>query len=576
MAPDSINLILSLLTIFAAALIGAVVARRLRQPAILGYIAAGIIFGTIFPGILDRNFVGLVSDAGLTLLLFTLGIEFSFQRLKKATGILLWAVMAQVLVTIFIFLGLLLALGFTFLTSLFLASVISVSSTAILVKILSEKDEIETNPGELAAGWSVIQDLAVVPMMVILPAIAVTTIAKTNGFPVNLGLSLSVSILKAVVFLGAVIVLGRKLLPKFLDKVADFGSREILTITTVGIVFLGALSAYALGLSAALGAFLAGLLVSETSLNHAIFAEVRPLRDLFVVVFFVTLGLLLPINLLISKLPILIFLSLSVVFVKWFVVMGLGRFLGFHRKTAFLVGLTLVPISELGFVLAKTGVSQGAVSSGDYAFIVGLIFASIFVGSPLISNGQSVYYWFYRTLGRFWPKIFAEKVETVLGADLPVRDHIIICGYGRVGKYIGRALSMENIPFIVIDYNHSKVHSLRESGIKVIYGDPADKDVLAYAKVELAKALVIAIPDRHTQEMIIGNTHSLNRRIRIICRTHHEEDQKDLKALGVTTIIQPEFEAAVSIVNRILTDFGVTGEDIAGKVSRLKIEHGLG
>lgn len=576
MSAASVTFITSLLIIFASAFFGALTAKRLRQPVVLGYIAAGIIFGSIFPNILDRNFVGLVSDAGLTLLLFTLGIEFSFQRIKNIAGTLLWAVAAQILFTIFIFLGILMAFGISFLTALFLAAAISLSSTALIVKILSEKGELETNPGELATGWLIFQDLAVVPMMVILPAIATSILSKTNGVPGDLVTSLALSIFKTVVFLGVVVLLGRELLPKLLDKVADFGSREILIITTVGIVFLGAVSAYALGLSAALGAFLAGLLVSETSLNHAIFAEVRPLRDLFVVVFFVTLGLLLPVNLLIYKLPLIIFLTLCVVGVKWFVLTGLSRFLGFHRKTSFLVGIYLIPISEFGFVLAKTGLNLGAISTGDYVFSVGLIFASIFVGSPLITNGQAVYYWFYRTLGRFWPKIFAEKVDVISEEKISIRDHIIICGYGRVGKYVGRALSMENIPFIVIDYNHSTVHQLRESGVQVIYGDPADKDVLAYANVGLAKAMIIAIPDRHTQEMIIANTHSLNRRIKIICRTHHEEDQKDLKALGVTTVIQPEFEAALSIVERLLSDFGATIEEISGKISRLKIEHGLG
>ena len=575
MFPSSIVLITSFLTIIAAALIGGATARLLKQPMILGYIAGGLLFGTVASSLINREFVTLISDAGVTLLLFTLGIEFSFVRLRKVLGVISWAVIVQILLTLLIFLLLLLLFGLSFLPALFLAASASLSSTAIVVKLLSERGELETVPGELATGWLVLQDLAVVPMMVIVPAVASVVLHPGQTF-VNIITILSLSLLKAGIFLAVIIYLGRKGLPQLLNLVAAFGSQEIMIITVVGIVFLNAVLAYAVGLSAPLGAFIAGLLIAETSQNHAVFAEVRPLRDLFVVVFFVSLGLLLPVGYIVSLLPWLIFLTASIIFIKWFLVMGLSRFLGYHRKTAFILALSLTQISEFGFIIGKEGVRIGALSGSDNALLIALIFTTIFVTSPLVSQSQAIYYRFYQFLGRFWPKIFREKAEMLPQKSPEINNHIIICGYGRVGKYIGRALTMENIPFIVVDYNQATVRSLRDSGLKVIYGDPADRDILSCAGLSSARALVIAIPDRHTQELIIGNTHSLNRRIKIICRTHHEEDQKDLKALGVTTVIQPEFEAAVSIVNRILTDFGVTGEDIAGKVSRLKIEHGLG
>jgi len=257
--------------------------------------------------------------------------------------------------------------------------------------------------------------------------------------------------------------------------------------------------------------------------------------------------------------------------------MGLMRFLGHHRKTAFLVAVGLIPMSEFGFIIASLGLSLHAITASDYSLIVALTFLTILISAPLTGQGQGLYYWLQRTLGKHWPTLFHTKEEAaLLKEELPYRDHIVICGYGRVGKYIGRALEMAGIPFVVVDYNNATVKELKDKGIPVVYGDPADRDVLDFAQVDFAKAVIIAIPDRHTQELVIANAQTLNRHIKIICRTHHEEDQKDLKALGVDAVVQPEVEAAISSVERLVPSFGVTDEDIAGKISRLKIEHGAG
>ncbi|MFZ5844871.1 MAG: cation:proton antiporter, partial [Patescibacteria group bacterium] len=535
----------------------------------------GVIFGNLLPRFIDRSFLQLIADSGVALLLFTLGVEFSFHRLRRTLGAVVWAAVAQMLLTIFIFLLVLLVFDISFLAALFLSTAISLSSTAVVVKLLSERGELATLPGEVATAWLVIQDLAVVPLMVLLPTLTRIEVGSTGV--ISIVGTVFLGLVKAALLVLIVVLLGRFGIPRLLNRVAALGQREMFLLSTVGLVFLAAVTFYALGLSAGLGAFIAGLLVAETSQNHAIFAEVRPLRDLFVVVFFITLGMVLPAEFLWRQGGLLLSLTTAIIVFKWFLVFGLARFLGYHRKTAFLVAVSLTQMSEFGFILAQEGVHIGALSGETYVFLVALVFATIFASTPLVTHGHSLYYAFYHTLGRWWPKIFREALPlTPTGEQLPMSDHIVICGYGRVGKYIGRALSMANIPYVVIDYNQHTISGLKEKGIPVVYGDPADKDVLDYAQVDLARAMIIAIPDRHTQEMIIANTQSLNRRIRIICRTHHEEDQRHLKALGVHTLVQPEFEASLSIVTRLLTDFGLPGEEIAGKISRLKIEHGLG
>lgn len=576
MDSHSVTLIFTLFLVFLSAVIGGILAKRVRLPALIGYIASGVVFGNVFTGATDQALLQQIADVGVALLLFTLGVEFSFRRLKNTLGAIIWAAAAQILLSILFFVLFFLWLGFGFLPALYVAVAASLSSTAIVVKVLSERGELDSVPGELATAWLVIQDLAVVPIMIVLPTISAVQ-AGGNASVSTVLLAVSTSLLKSMVALAVIWYLGRRGIPRLLNFASRLDSREIFLLCTIAVVFLSAVAAYIFGLSAAVGAFIAGLLISETSQNHAIFAEVRPLRDLFAVVFFVTLGMVLPAGGLLGIVGLLVVSCVLVVVVKWFLVFGLTRYLGNHRKTAFVAAVALTQMSEFGFIIAREGLEHGALTGERYVFLVALTFVTMLVGTLGLSGVHRFYYWFYAVLGKWLPKSQAGKHEISPDREeLQFRDHIVICGFGRVGKYIGRALDMAEIPYVVVDYNHATVSELRQKGVSVVFGDPADKDVLDYAQVDLARAMVIAIPDRHTQEMIIGNAQTLNRRIRIICRTHHEEDQKWLKSLGVSLIVQPEFEAALSVIHRLLGELGVPEGEIAGKVSRLKIEHGLG
>lgn len=570
----SLSLITTFLLLLAAALGGGAIAVRLKLPSIVGYIAGGILVGNVFPQGFDHRLITMIAEAGVTLLLFTLGVEFSFHRLKRILHAVAWPAIGQIVITLFIVMLALIALKTPFIPALFLSSAAALSSTAIVVKLLSERGELDSVPGELSTGWLVVQDLAVVPILILLSAFS--SVSSGEGTVISVLGAIAFAMLKAGLLILAVLYLGSRGVPKLLGAVAGFKNRELFLLTTIGIVFLVGLLTYAVGLSVSLGAFLAGLLVAETSQNHAVFAEIRPLRDLFAVVFFVSLGMALPVTALVSSLPVIFVMTIAVIVVKGGSIYTLLRFLGYHRKTAFLVGIYLTQVSEFGFIIAGMGIALGALSEAQSSLLVAVTFITILISSPLISNGHKAYYFVHNFLKKI-PKTFRDKEEEVPRDEgYPIQDHVVICGYGRVGKYIGRALQMSNVPFLVVDYNQHTLADLRGSGIQTVYGDPADKDVLDYAQVDLAKSIVIAIPDRHTQEMVIGNALSLNRRIKIICRTHHEEDQRHLKSLGVQTVIQPEFEAALTIVNKLLNDFGVPPEEMAGKMSRLKIEHGIG
>jgi CPA2 family monovalent cation:H+ antiporter-2 len=575
--PHSLVLVTTLLFIFTAAVAGGFFAHALKIPMLLGYITMGIVFGNVFPRFSDVQTVHQISDIGVTLLLFTLGVELSFHRLRHTLGTVFWAAFFQmVLVTSFLFFVLFGLMALPFLPALFISIAGSLSSTVVIVKILFEKGELDSKPGEILTGWSVIQDLAVIPIMILLPVFVSTYTSGTATLVGTTGI-IALQLVKAGAAILIVLFFGKTGVPFILNRVARLGSREVFLTLTIAIVFVSALCAYAFGLSAGLGAFIAGLLIAETSQNHMVFAEVRPLRDIFATIFFVSLGMSIPLSTIFLLWPLIIGMTLLIVLLKFVVVFLVCRFLGYHPKTSWLVGLGLLPMSEFGFILAKEGVSLGALSSQDFILCLTLVIGTIALSTPIFLHGQTLYYRLKHLLG---DKIYLfgrkTNLKKEINEELPFQNHVVICGYGRVGKYVGRALEMAGVPLVVVDYNQTTITGIKEKGITVVYGDPADRDVLDKAQVDFAKVLIIAIPDRHTQELIIGHALTLNKNIQIICRTHHEEDQMRLKSLGVQVIVQPEFEAALSIIHRLLPEYGVVSDDLSGKISRLKIEHGVG
>ncbi|MBI5613672.1 cation:proton antiporter, partial [Candidatus Gottesmanbacteria bacterium] len=562
--------------LFAAAIAGALVARKLKLPIFLGYIVFGVLVGVSVGQYLDQSFISLLSQIGVTLLLFTLGIEFSGTKVQRSFSRIFWASLVQILVTMLLFFFFFLFLGFSYLPSVFLSVATALSSTAVVVKLLSERGEIETEHGQVLTGWLLLQDIAVLPLMILLPALM--TLESSLGMSIgSMALTVGASVAKSVFVVLFIFIFGKRVLPKLLDTVSGLASREVFLLVVVSIVFLTAILTYVAGLSAAIGAFIAGMMLADTSQNHAIFSEIRPLRDLFTTVFFVSLGMQLPFAGVLVHAAHLFLLIPSVIVLKLVLSYGLCRFLGFHKKTSFIVGLGLSQMSEFGFIIASEGVRGGVLSGSDSVLLTTLTFGTIVFSSPLLAGSSRLYYFLSKKLTSMIPTMFSQKNdEEMADAGLPLRDHVVILGYGRVGKYIGRSLEMAHIPFVVVEYNHAIVKQLREKGITVVYGDPAEKDVLDYAQVDLARIVVIAIPDRHTQEMVISLSQTLNKGVNIICRTHHEEDQARLKSLGVQTVIQPEFEGALTIVSKLLNEFGVSPEEITGKIIRLKIEHGLG
>lgn len=570
------DLLSYLLVLILAAFTCGVVAKYLKQPPVIGYLVSGLILGNIFTGQTHET-VEFLSELGVVLLLFTLGLEFSWDKLKKVARVAVGGAVIQILLTTVFSILLISRFGYGIYQSLFMAAAFSLSSTAVVVKILSERNELETLAGEIMVAWLVVQDLAVLPMMIILPTIG--TELTTGAFTSSSFFFILHKLFLASLILYVAIWLGKSIVPKLVSRIAALNNRELLLVGVFGIAVAGALMTQLLGFSTALGAFLAGLLIASSTQQHAVFSEIRPLRDLFSLLFFATLGFLMPQGFFFSHLPLLILITLGVVVIKFLVVLVLTLYLGYHAKTSFLVGMGLIEVGEFAFILSRVGYTTGVINEEVHAIIISVALLSILVMPPLFLTAPT-WYGLVRDLSklhfrRLYIRFFTGQDNTNI-PELPFSNHVVLCGYGRVGKYIGRALTMSGIPYVVVEFNHNKAKELRKKGIEAIYGDPADRDILDYAQVDRARAVVVTIPDYHTQEEVVRNSLKLNRDVKIYCRTHHEDDQKLLRDLGVTEVVQPEFAAALTITEKILKLFGQKEKEYEGKISRLKIEHGVG
>jgi len=563
-----------LILVLATAFLGGFLAKKFRQPLLTGYILGGIIVGGIASQFFKftQNILSL-SEVGVALLMFALGLELSFALLKRIKRSIILAAISQILLTIIFSIFIFPRFGFDFYSSLFLGCAFALSSTAVVTKILSDRGELDSLFGEVTIEWLLIQDLAVLPMTILLPVLALN---HQNGFSILL--VFAQALLKGGLLLILIFFLSRHFIGNLTEKILKVHSRELLLLFVVSFCLIFSFGFYSLGLSFALGAFLAGVLISEIGITASIFAEIRPLKDVLAVIFFVTLGFLLDPKFLLSNLGTIFFLSILVMAVKFLIVSCLILYLGYHTKTAFSSSAALVQIGEFAFVLGQIGAKTGAIPQEVNFTIISVALTTLIL-TPWIMGLSPLAYRRLKRASMRWSVLasfFAKFDKRPLEEELPFENHVVICGFGRVGKYIGRALKMAKIPFVVVDYNYQIIKELKNKGLNVVYGDPSEIDVLDYAQVDKAKAIVVAIPDRQSQEMVVTNAQTLRPGIKIICRTHHEEDQARLRALRVETIIQPEFEAAISIVNKILLDYGLAIEEIEGKIKRLKIEHGMG
>lgn len=558
------GIVTALLIIVVASVLGGFLAKVLRLPALVGYIISGIIFGAILPQSLKS--VSELAQIGTILLLFSVGVELSFNRLSRFFKIAVFGSLIQIALTIAVLLLILSLFHLPIIVSVVFAIGFSLSSTAVVVKILSDRGEIETIHGEIMLGWLLVQDLAVIPIMVILPVFGLNGVGWVG--------MVLVSLLKAGILVASVVFFGKMIVPWLLHKIASQNSRELLLLSSVALALGVAGIASLFGVSPALGAFLAGVVISESQEHHAIFAETRPLRDLFVALFFVTLGLLVTPGVIIFKLPLVLTLTAAVLIIKTLIVFGISTAFGYKGKTGVNISLGLSQVGEFSFVIFSAAMGL-SILSPEYT-TVGISVALLsLIAAPILIKSAVPLWRKMRDMTQKIPFLYSlfasgEKMNKEVSG---MSDHIIICGYGRVGSWIGKALREYGIPFVVIDYNQKVVQELRDAGTTVIYGDPTEPEVLEAVGVRGAKAIILAIPDRIAQETLITYVQTVAPEVKIISRAHLDSDWDKLKTLKVDKVVQPEFEAAVAIIRSVLISRGKSRDEITNAIKSIRVSH---
>ena len=554
---NDLGLLLDLVLAIVVAFAGGAIAHRLGQPVILGYLLAGVAIGPFTPGpTASVHSVQVLAEVGVAFLMFALGAEVSIAELRRIGKVAIIGGTLQILCTMG--LGPLVApwLGLTFSQGVFLGALLSLSSTVVVLKVLMERGEMGALHGRVALGILLAQDLAVVPMVVLLPSLVVGSDTLLR----DLALA---SVKAAVVLLGAYVI-GVRLVPVLLRRAAVSGTRELFLLGVVALALGTAFVTQFAGLSLAFGAFLAGLVVGESEFRTQVIAEVLPLRDLFASLFFVSVGMLIDPRVMLSESGEIALLSAVVVVGKVGIVATIVLLLGLPARVAVMAGLSLAQIGEFSFVLARVGVEQGAIPSSVFDLTLATALVTIVLTPALIRAAPRILGILQQLpiLGRHFKEPAIELVPTD-----GLTHHAVICGYGRVARELADALDARSLRYLVIEYNPEVARSLRERGVPVIYGDAANPAVLEHAHLDRARLLAILMPDARAAELATRYARSINPRLDVVARAVDVEHLERLRAAGATEVVQPEFEAGVEVIRHALRRFGVGGMELSSAVA---------
>lgn len=564
---EDFRLILDLVTVLGAAAIGGLLAALLRQPILLGYLIAGMVVGPTGLGLIKELVqVETLAQFGVAFLLFALGVEFSFTELNKVKGISLGGGGLQIALTILV--TALVSLGMGWVTSpaqgVFLGAILSLSSTAVVLKSLMERNETGTPHGQVLLGILVVQDLALGLMLAVLPAL---------DKPLEeIGIAVGWALLQTGLFALGAVAAGIWIIPRLLRVLARTESRELFLLCIVALCLGIALLTEQLGLSIEMGAFVAGLMISEVEYSDQTLTYVEPLRDIFASLFFAAIGMLIDPLFLWNNLELILGLVTLVFIGKFLIVTPLVRLFGYPLKTAVIAGLGLAQIGEFSFVLASEGQALGLVSRRVYLLILGTTAVTLVVTPFVMRLIPQLFVWAEAVP---WLKSWLEgsNLPLEVSEKLPLNQHIVISGYGKIGRNIVRMLTEHSYSVLVIDQSERCIQELREAGIPYIYGNAASLHVLEKAGVMTAKGMAIALPDPMSTRLCLKRALELSPDLDIVVRANKDKDIELLYQLGAKEVVQPEFEASLELSSHLMTGLGVPLPVIQREVQQIRNSH---
>ncbi len=550
------HVILNIAVALAAAFVGGVIARRIGLPVIVGYLIAGLAIGPSTPGYdADVESVRILAELGVAFLMFSLGVEFSLKELLHVRRIAIGAGSIQVGLTTLFGLVIGLMLGWSWPQAILLGMVVALSSSVVALKLLTSRGETGTRHGRVTGGIAIFQDLALVPMLILLPVLA------NDGGNILLGILRSVGI--AIVVLGLVIFLGLRIVPWLLERIVATASRELFLLAIVVIALGTAIATEEAGLSIALGAFLAGLIVSESDFSHQVLADIIPLREAFATLFFVSVGMLLDLSYVTHNLSVVFLVTIVVLAGKFLILTGTVRAFGLPLTSAVLVGVLLPQIGEVSFILAGEGFDREIIDRSGYNLILAVSVGTLLI-SPMLDAAAPAA---LRHSRRFNERWFQEPDTALLEGGPPAR-HTIVCGYGRLGMVLVDALKRRGFACVVVDNDPASVREAISHGVPAIYGDAGNAEILRRLGIDRARVLAVAISDPFAAEAAVESGRRANQRLDIIARARSQEQMQRLRELGATEVIQPEFEAGLELIRHVMHVHGLDQRQVGAIVQR--------
>jgi CPA2 family monovalent cation:H+ antiporter-2 len=555
---ESSNLLIDLAVALTVAGLGALVATLLRQSTIIGFIVAGVFVGPHTPGIsADIVAVEELANIGLVLLMFSIGVHISLSDLRQVGRVATLGASAQILALIGAGVGLGVLFGWGLLEATFFGAVMAISSGAVMSRLLGERGELATAHGRLALGWSGVQDFATIVLVVVLSAMA------TGEGDIVLEVVRAVG--EAAVFLAVLLPVGSRVLPWLLERVAALHNREVFILAIASLALGTAYLSTWFGLSLALGAFVAGVVVSESDLSHQVLGQSEPLRDIFAGLFFISIGMFVDPGFVLRHVPELLLAVTVIVLFKGLVIALLVSVFNFPVRTGVLTGVALSQAGEFSFLLARLGGELEVVSEDVFNLMLAASAVSILLTAPLLASVDPL-------LRRF------KLPLTFRGGDGPdngealaaLRDHAVLCGYGRVGQVIGRELLRREIPLIVLEEDPMLVRSLQGENAQIVLGYAELPEVLDQARLEKAQVLIVAIPDPLAAQRIIDHARQTNPQLPIVVRAHHREEQARFVERGATEALVSEVELALEMVRFTLERFDVPTTEVLATVLELR------
>ncbi|HEY4651506.1 MAG TPA: cation:proton antiporter, partial [Pontibacter sp.] len=530
--------------------------QRLRLPTILGFLITGLITGPHGLSLVDDiHNIEMLAEIGVILLLFIIGLEFSLSSLALIKRTIFLGGTVQVFGSVTLVALVMLLLNYSLGSAIFIGFLFALSSTAIVLKLLQDNGEINSPHGRVVLGILIFQDIIVVPMMLLAPLL--------TGEAENIGWQLLVMLLKGLLVIAIVLVSARYIVPKLLYLVARTQSRELFILSVVVICFLVASLTSSLGLSLALGAFMAGLIISESEYSHQATSNILPFREIFTSFFFVSIGMLLDFSFLIHHLPLVLLFTLATFLINTLVATVAARLLRYPLRTAIIVGISLFQVGEFAFILSKVGLTYGLLTPVTYQYFLSVSLMTMALTPFAMRYSQQI--------GSFISERFRRRSEQIPFSDgqpdLPksaaeLEDHIVIIGYGINGRNVAKAARFANIPYTIVEMNAVTVKTESQRGEPILFGDAVHGMILSHVNVEKARVVVIAISDPYATKRIISAVRQISAKVHIIVRTRFVNEMQENYTLGADEVIPEEFETSIEIFTRVLSKYLMPRDEI--------------